>query len=99
MTMGLPVDRKEIDRVLAVPVEMLCSARYATLEDSYRPAAAAARPAPGGSDAADGDEDDLWADFTYTGPVKTLLPSSDSPQFPSTCSSLPLVFGCSNVAC
>ena len=29
----------------------------------------------------------------------TLLPSSDSSQFPSTCSSLPLVFGCSNVAC
>ena len=28
------------------------------------------------------------------------LPSKpDSPQFPSTCSSLPLVFGCSNVAC
>ena len=27
------------------------------------------------------------------------LPSSDSSQFPSTCSSLPLVFGCSNVAC
>ena len=29
------------------------------------------------------------------GPL-TLLPSSDSSQFPSTCSSLPLVFGCSN---
>ena len=29
----------------------------------------------------------------------TLLPSSDSSQFPSSCSSLPLVFGCSNVAC
>ena len=27
------------------------------------------------------------------------LPSSDSSQFPSTCSSLPLVSGCSNVAC
>ena len=27
------------------------------------------------------------------------LPSSDPSQFPSTCSSLPLVFGCSNVAC
>ena len=72
MTMGLPVDRKEIDRVLAVPVEMLCSARYATLEDSYRPAAA--RPAPGGSDAAGGDEEDLWGDFTYTGPVLRLFP-------------------------
>ena len=33
-------------------------------------------------------------------PVKALLPhSSDSSQFPSTCSSLPLVFGRSNVAC
>ena len=29
----------------------------------------------------------------------TRLPSSDSSQFPSTCSSLPLVFGCSKVAC
>ena len=29
----------------------------------------------------------------------TLLPSSDYSQFPSTCSSLLLVFGCSNVAC
>ena len=27
------------------------------------------------------------------------LPSSDSSQFLSTCSSSPLVFGCSNVAC
>ena len=27
------------------------------------------------------------------------LPSSDSSQFPSTCSSLPLVSGCSSVAC
>ena len=27
------------------------------------------------------------------------LPSSDSSQFPSTCSSLPLVCGCSNVVC
>ena len=27
------------------------------------------------------------------------LPSFDSSQFPSTCSSLPLVFRCSNVAC
>ena len=29
----------------------------------------------------------------------TRFPSSDSSQFLSTCSSLPLVFGCSNVAC
>ena len=29
----------------------------------------------------------------------TLLPSPDSSQFLSTCSSSPLVFGCSNVAC
>ena len=35
---------------------------------------------------------------TVAGP-STLLPSSDSSQFPSTCSSLPLVFGYSNVAC
>ena len=27
------------------------------------------------------------------------LPSPDSSQFPSTCSSSPLMFGCSNVAC
>ena len=35
------------------------------------------------------------------GPSKPFFPtsSSDSSQFPSTCSSLPLVFGCSNVAC
>ena len=32
-------------------------------------------------------------------PVKALLPPSDSSRFLSTCSSLPLVFGCSNVAC
>ena len=32
-------------------------------------------------------------------PVKTLLPSSDSSWFPSISSRLPLVFGCSNVAC
>ena len=29
----------------------------------------------------------------------TLRPSSDSSQISSTCSSLPLVFGCSDVAC
>ena len=33
------------------------------------------------------------------GPVKALLPPSDSSQSLSTCSSLPLVFGRSNVAC
>ena len=32
-------------------------------------------------------------------PVNALLPSSDSFQLSSTCSSLPVVFGCSNVAC
>ena len=32
--------------------------------------------------------------------ARQILPSkSDSSQFPSTCSNLPLVFGCSNVAC
>ena len=39
-----------------------------------------------------------WQPQPSGGP-STLLPSSDSSQFPSTCSSLPLVFGCSNVAC
>ena len=35
-----------------------------------------------------------------SGPVlKSPLPSLDSSRFPSTCSSLPLVFGCPNVAC
>ena len=34
----------------------------------------------------------------WIGP-STLLPSSDSSQFPSTCSSLPLAFGCSNGTC
>ena len=38
-----------------------------------------------------------WYDGSPTGPI--LLAPSDSSQFPSTCSSLPLVFGCSNVAC
>ena len=32
-------------------------------------------------------------------PVKAPLPPSDSSQFLSTCSSLPLVLGCSNLAC
>ena len=37
----------------------------------------------------------------HAGGPSTLLPSrsSDSSQFLSTCPSLPLVFGCSNVAC
>ena len=64
-TMGLPVDRKEIDRVLAVPIDMLCSARYAKLEDSYSPAAA--RPTAGGDEA--NPHDSLWSGFMYTGPV------------------------------
>ena len=38
------------------------------------------------------------ARYTSQGP-STLLTSSDSSQFLSTCSSLPLVFGCSNAAC
>ena len=47
-----------------------------------------------------------WADHgeripQYSAEVgtSTLLPSSDFSLFPSTCSSLPLVVGCSNVAC
>ena len=35
----------------------------------------------------------------YSNGPSTLLLSSDSSQFPSTCSSLPLVFGCLNTAC
>ena len=34
----------------------------------------------------------------FLGP-SNLLPSSDSSQFPGTCSSFPLVFGCSSMAC
>ena len=38
------------------------------------------------------------AHWETAGP-STRLPSSDSSQVPSTCSSLPLVFGCSNMTC
>ena len=42
----------------------------------------------------------MGAALRSSGPsTVTLLPSSDSSQFPSTCSSLSLVSGCSNVAC
>ena len=54
--MGLRVDKAEIDRVLAVPVDMLCSPRYARLKDSYSPTD------NGGERAEYGDEN--WSDFT-----------------------------------
>ena len=38
----------------------------------------------------------IWMWASVAGPSTRLTPS-DSSQFPSTCSSLPLVFGCSNV--
>ena len=55
-TMGLPVDKAEIDRVLPVPLDMLCSPRYARLEDSYSPTDNGVAPAQ--------HEDERWSDFT-----------------------------------
>ena len=40
-----------------------------------------------------------WRYSSNYWPVKSPLPSSDSSQISSTCSSLSLVFGCSDVAC
>jgi hypothetical protein len=55
-TMGLPVDKAEIDRVLPVPLDMLCSPRYARLEESYSPTDNRAAP--------EQHEDEGWSDFT-----------------------------------
>eukprot|EP01045_Picozoa_sp_COSAG04_P022185 COSAG04_NODE_2472_length_4065_cov_6.460161_3_plen_267_part_00 len=57
-TLGLPVDKNEIDRVLAVPLDMLCSARYARLCEDYHPTAAL-----------DQEGEEEWSGFTYTGPL------------------------------
>ncbi len=54
--MGLPVDKGEIDRVLAVPLDMLCSPRYARVKDSFSPTDHGAL--------AEQDGDEEWAGFT-----------------------------------
>jgi|EP01046_Picozoa_sp_COSAG06_P014209 hypothetical protein len=66
--MGLPVDKAEIDRVLAVPIEMLCSPRYARLEDSYSPNShgSSSNGPPRGDKAnkAKDEDEDAWSGFT-----------------------------------
>lgn len=54
--MGLPVEKAEIDRVLAVPLDMLCSPRYARVDDSFSPTDNGA--------AAEQDGDEAWSGFT-----------------------------------
>ena len=54
--MGLPVDKAEIDRVLAVPLDMLCSPRYARLKDSYSPTNSSGEQAD--------HDDENWSEFT-----------------------------------
>ena len=55
------VDKNEIDRALAVPLDMLCSARYARLREDYHPTAAL-----------DQEGEEEWSGFTYTGPLFNL---------------------------
>lgn len=55
--MGLPVDKAEIDRVLAVPLDMLCSPRYARVEDTYTPSFAS-------REAAEQSDNENWSDFS-----------------------------------
>ena len=54
--MGLPVDRTEIDRVLAVPLDMLCSPRYARAEGSFSPI--------DNDTLGEQDADETWSGFT-----------------------------------
>ena len=65
------MDKNEIDRVLAVPLDMLCSARYARLCEDYHPTAAL-----------DQEGEEEWSRPRWFGPrPRAFWPFKQSPFF------------------